>query len=79
MTACWPDSAEPSDASAMRHDLVGVLGDLAVRARELLHRRGGLADRRGLLGGAGRLLLGGREDLVRGLLRGGARTPASAG
>ena len=49
------------------HDLVGVLGDLAVRARQLLHRRRGLADRRGLLGGAGGLLLGGREDVVGGL------------
>jgi len=33
-----------------RDDLIGVLGDLAVRARELFHRRRRLTDRRGLLG-----------------------------
>ena len=62
-----------------RHDLVGVLGDLAVRAGQLLHRRRGLADRRGLLGGAGGLLLGGREDVVADCCEALARTPASAG
>jgi len=35
ITACWPDSALPSDTSGHSHDLVGVVGDLPVRSQRV--------------------------------------------
>ena len=61
-----PARAAPSVSSATRATRAGVLGDLRGGVLELLHRRRGLVDGRGLLGGGGLVLRGGREHLVGG-------------